>query len=336
MSFLKAITSKSASFLLRNYSTSCRFLPQKVNTYVHAYTRSIPRYASTNPDRRGSSRIWALVAGLVLAGGAALAYQKMKIENNKKLLMSKPLKEKILDAQKEIKEGNYLKSYKLYHAALEISSCPQSKEADRNKQAFITDQDDNAMIEISLKLSNIYESKGMSKAAEIGYKWCISTAEKNCKGVEYSPDSNALLGMAQESLGMFYYQHRNLAKAKEYLELALTTAKRTVGVDSPQVAIIRNHLCLVYLESGEYDTAEGYIELAIKNAKSQGDDRQVAVYLVNYGFLHFRKGDVTEAAKCLGQIKELKELAPDEELSKNMKSLEMAINGELNEEQLRN
>lgn len=44
---------------------------------------------------------------------------------------------------------------------------------------------------INLGSDNYYDcilNVTRDKAAEIGYKWCIATAEKNCNGLEYSLD----------------------------------------------------------------------------------------------------------------------------------------------------
>lgn len=72
------------------------------------------------------------------------------------------------------------------------------------------------------------------------------------------------------------------------------------SIITPQVAVIHNHLNLVYLESKDYEAAEAHIKLAIENGKLQDDKSQLAVYLVNYGFLHLKKG--IEAFKMIMSV----------------------------------
>ncbi|GCC18848.1 hypothetical protein chiPu_0021725, partial [Chiloscyllium punctatum] len=130
--------------------------------------------------------------------------------------------------------GDLLNAEKLFKAAM--SQLLQSG----------TSEDDNAMIEMSLKLCNIYVSTEQHSLAVEGYKWCIETLEEKVQREKDVPED----------------------RAYEYATRASNLARET---SHPDQCVILSNLARVLMHRGDYHEARCVYEEALTLAESSAD-----------------------------------------------------------------
>ena len=138
-------------------------------------------------------------------------------------------------------------------------------------------KDDNAIIEISLKLATIYAMERRYEEAQEGYLFCINLLDNKLKTVDRDtlrtddPDDEegnlntlALLGMCTSSYGKFLILKSKYDEAHETLVKAVTTAKQVFGEYDNQVAVLYNDLATVTSHRKDSMTARDHALTAIK------------------------------------------------------------------------
>ncbi|XP_031568866.1 tetratricopeptide repeat protein 19, mitochondrial-like [Actinia tenebrosa] len=162
-----------------------------------------------------------------------------------------------------------------------------------------TSKEDDAVIEISLKLSQACENQNKNDLALVGYQWCVDTAENNIDQADEADDnSKALLGLCLDGLGMFYLSHGEPEKAAETLEKALEVAEEVLGQEDDQVLVIMSNLAKAYAESQRYEEAETLAMKSIKLA-DQTESSFKAFVLANLGLIYLEGGKVKRAKKAM-------------------------------------
>ncbi len=147
------------------------------------------------------------------------------------------------------------------------------------------EKDDNAILEISLKLSKIFTLQGKYDDAKDGYLFCINLLENKLKGVDRngikerdpedeSGDLNtlALLGMSTTSYGRFLIIRQNYNEADDVLKEALTIAKVVFGEEDNQVAVLYNDLATVASHRNDQMLAKERAQTAIEVGEKIGSD----------------------------------------------------------------
>ncbi|XP_061461229.1 tetratricopeptide repeat protein 19, mitochondrial isoform X3 [Rhineura floridana] len=110
-------------------------------------------------------------------------------------------------------------------------------------------QDDNAIIEMSLKLASIYAAQEQHKLALAGYEFCILTLEEKIAKQKDMPadglpeeekvDTLLLLGMTLDSYARFLLAHDQAAVAQRMYKRALQISLDVQGETHPQKIIHR-------------------------------------------------------------------------------------------------
>ncbi|XP_048452167.1 tetratricopeptide repeat protein 19, mitochondrial [Rhincodon typus] len=108
-----------------------------------------------------------------------------------------------------------------------------------------TPEDDNAMIEMSLKLCSIYVTTEQHGLAVEGYKWCIETLEEKVQREKDVPEvslsaaekdnTRLLLGMCLDSCARYMTSQKQLVLAESLYEQALAISQQVQGETHPQV-----------------------------------------------------------------------------------------------------
>ncbi|XP_041369330.1 tetratricopeptide repeat protein 19, mitochondrial-like [Gigantopelta aegis] len=156
-------------------------------------------------------------------------------------------------------------------------------------------QDDNALIEMSVKLASIYAMMKRDKEAVQGFKFCIDAQEKKVKeNADSSEDTVALLGLALESYGRYLMYNKKLEEAQPLFERALQIAKKTLGEDHVQTLILRNDLATLDILNKNYVQAESNLREAIKIGE-RVDSPETPVLYINLGAIFLRKADSDNA-----------------------------------------
>ncbi|XP_017526872.1 tetratricopeptide repeat protein 19, mitochondrial isoform X6 [Manis javanica] len=106
-------------------------------------------------------------------------------------------------------------------------------------------QEDNAIIEISLKLASIYAAQNKQEFALAGYEFCISTLEGKIEkekeladavlSVEEKANTHLLLGMCLDAYAHYLLFSKQPSQAQRMYERALQISEEILGERHPRV-----------------------------------------------------------------------------------------------------
>ena len=156
------------------------------------------------------------------------------------------------------------------------------------------EQNDDAVIELSLKLALIYASQRKFKDADIGYNFCIDTQRKKlqedgalAKGThEEQVNSHALLGMCLHAYGKFLIAQKQFDKALESMDECVQIADKWLSKEHPQLPVLYCDLANAYTLNDKFDDAMTSIERAEVLAKQ--DSPTMVWILCNKGPIEAR------------------------------------------------
>ncbi|XP_035681189.1 tetratricopeptide repeat protein 19, mitochondrial-like [Branchiostoma floridae] len=161
-----------------------------------------------------------------------------------------------------------------------------------------TDQDDNAVLEISMKIAGIYASQGRTDLAQQGYQWCVKTLEEKIANKSTDEDTVLLLGMCLHHYAAFAALQKQLFHARTLMSKALMICRTVQGNEHPQTGVLLNDLGTLYVEQGLYEEAIGCFQEAKEVAeKSSAED--LPAILCNMGTTLMHKKEFKEAKKTL-------------------------------------
>lgn len=176
-------------------------------------------------------------------------------------------------------------------------------------------EDDNAMIEMSLKLASIYLYTGRMDIGVIGIRHVIAEQEKKlgAKKEEKETDKNiakdtkaaleeeqntkVLLGKAYRHYGNYHMQSRKFKEGREMMAKALKVSADVLGENDDNTFVIMNDLatCEILLEN--YKDAENLLKEGVANSGKAKSSIQSAL-LSNLGALYIRTGRYEEAERA--------------------------------------
>ncbi|XP_051492108.1 tetratricopeptide repeat protein 19, mitochondrial isoform X2 [Apus apus] len=140
-----------------------------------------------------------------------------------------------------------------------------------------TKEDDNAILEMSLKLASIYAAQKQHKLALAGYEFCILTLEEKITKEKDLPEdvlpaeekanTRLLLGMSLDSYARYLFSINQLPVAQKMYEKALQISNEVRGENHPQTVVLMNDLATVLDAQGHYDEAHSCVKRAAELAK---------------------------------------------------------------------
>lgn len=259
---------------------------------------------------------WAWYAGLLIS----LGLQKQdKNEYNSEQFIIDNIKAAILAHQ----EGHSNKAEQLLHLALKVAQEQQHTEAvtyiydimanialdraelEKSERLFKSvvqhliksgmDMDDNAVLEISIKLAGTYERLGKLAEAESGYDYCLQHLRKKVK-TDMSPTEDTVLlwAMCADAYGRYLSSQKNYLEASGYFSEALDACMQILGASHPQTLVIMNNLGSSYMMAGNYEDAVKHLKAAVEVARSTGSE-DFATYCYNLGMVYLEMAKTTEA-----------------------------------------
>nr|XP_030717202.1 tetratricopeptide repeat protein 19, mitochondrial isoform X1 [Globicephala melas] len=126
-------------------------------------------------------------------------------------------------------------------------------------------QEDNAIIEISLKLATIYAAQNRQDLALAGYEFCISTLEEKIErekelsedtlSVEEKANTHLLLGMCLDTYARYLLFSKQPSQAQRMYEKALQIAEEILGERHPQTIVLLSDLATTLDAQGRSDEA---------------------------------------------------------------------------------
>ncbi|XP_052659066.1 tetratricopeptide repeat protein 19, mitochondrial isoform X1 [Harpia harpyja] len=186
----------------------------------------------------------------------------------------------------------YSMAEKLYKASMSYLLAGDAKE------------DDNAILEMSLKLASIYAAQKQHKLALAGYEFCILTLEEKIAKQKDLPEdvlraeekanTRLLLGMSLDSYARYLLSINQLPVAQKMYEKALQISNDVQGETHPQTVILINDLATVLDAQGHYDEAYSYVKRAAELAKETQHPEEHMV-LNNLAAILMHKEDFLQA-----------------------------------------
>ncbi|MEJ1273060.1 tetratricopeptide repeat domain 19 [Cricetulus griseus] len=190
--------------------------------------------------------------------------------------------------------------------------------------AFIRGQlenEDNAIIEISLKLASIYAAQNKQEFALAGYEFCISTLEEKIErekelaedimSVEEKANTYLLLGMCLDSCARYLLFSKQLSQAQRMYEKALQICQEIQGERHPQTIVLMSDLATTLDAQGHFDDAYIYMQRASDLAR-EINHPELHMVLSNLAAILIHRERYTQAKEIYQEALKQAELKRDE------------------------
>ncbi|CAM5164499.1 unnamed protein product [Eretmochelys imbricata] len=181
-------------------------------------------------------------------------------------------------------------------------------------------QDDNAIIEMSLKLASIYAAQNQHKLALAGYEFCILTLDEKIAKYKDLPEdvlpaeeranTYLLLGLCLDSYGRYLLANKQVPRAQRMYERALQISKEVQGETHPQTVVLMNDLATVLDAQGLYDEAYTHGKRASELAR-QTEHPEEHMVLNNLAGILMHKEDFLQAKQVYKKALKQAELKGD-------------------------
>ncbi|UYV79291.1 SLC25A26 [Cordylochernes scorpioides] len=166
---------------------------------------------------------------------------------------------------------------------------------------------DNPIIEMSVKLANILSQQKQDDKALVGYNHCLKAQLAKTEGLEPSEelepkakDDYLLLAMTYSSYGKHLLNRFKYQLAQEQLEKALEITEKICGLEHPQTLVLMNDLGTTMALQKNFEKAQQYIAKAIE----VGDKMRIpetASFRCNLGMFLLMDNKPEEAIKLCRQ-----------------------------------
>lgn len=189
-------------------------------------------------------------------------------------------------------------------------------------------QDDNAIVELSLKLAIIYAAENRLSEAELGYQFCIDTQQKKLDSTEESDiDTVALLGMSVDAYSRYLVAQNDYSAAMINLNRALEIAINVLGESHQQVAVLLSDIATVASLADDFDMALDRLLRAVEIAEKIESLHLPTMYY-NLGAVYAHQQNPTQARVLFHKaIKSAKQLDNKEALKKAEEGLSKLSSG---------
>ena len=175
----------------------------------------------------------------------------------------------------------------------------------------------NAIVEMSLKLANIYASHNDEDLAVSGYRFCIQEQElKMSKDGDLDEDTKALLGLSYRAYGRYLGNKQKYNQALKASNKALDISKELFDEGDDQVLSLMSDIGNVLVMMERYDEAEAMFKEGIRKGRKSKAEILSALYC-NLGALYLRTSRLFEAESACRKAKSLGEEQQDK-LFQNM------------------
>uniref|UniRef100_A0A673N7U3 Tetratricopeptide repeat protein 19, mitochondrial-like n=1 Tax=Sinocyclocheilus rhinocerous TaxID=307959 RepID=A0A673N7U3_9TELE len=204
-----------------------------------------------------------------------------------------------------------------------------------------TPQDDNAVIEMSLKLASIYATQNKNKLAEHGFQFCTESLEAKIeKQKEFPPeslsdeerkDTKLLLGLSLDARARYLAaNHRFTGACRDYQQ-ALQICQEEQGESHPQSLVLMSDLATVLDLQGKHDEALAHVKKAVELGQAAGHPDQHEL-LGNMAGILMHKGEFEESGTLYQKALALAHAAGDgeaiEQLQEGLKELASRRDGQ--------
>ncbi|KAG7329939.1 hypothetical protein KOW79_006161 [Hemibagrus wyckioides] len=185
-----------------------------------------------------------------------------------------------------------------------------------------TAQDDNAVIEMSLKLASIYAAQNKNELAEHGFQFCTESLEAKLEKQKDLPpdtiseeerkDTRLLLGLSLDARARYLASFRHFTGACRDYRHALQICQEEQGEAHPQTLVLMSDLATVLDLQGKHDEALAQVRKAVELGQTAGHPDQ-HILLGNMAGILMHKGEFEESVKMYEEALALAQEAGDVE-----------------------
>ncbi|XP_042284340.1 tetratricopeptide repeat protein 19, mitochondrial [Thunnus maccoyii] len=188
-----------------------------------------------------------------------------------------------------------------------------------------TPQDDNAVIEMSLKLATIYAEQNKVELAEHGFKFCMESLEAKLEKQKDIPaeeqteeqedlrkNTRLLLGLCLDSRARYRASTKHLKQAGQDYQSALNICRQEQGETHPQTLVLMSDLATILDLQGRHDDALVLVQQAVDLSRSAGHPDQ-HVLLGNMAGILLHTGRLEDSVRFYQEALSLAQQAGDQE-----------------------
>lgn len=188
-----------------------------------------------------------------------------------------------------------------------------------------TPQDDNAVIEMSLKLATIYAEQSKAELAEHGFRFCTESLEAKLEKQKEVPaeerteeqedlrkETRLLLGLCLDSRARYRASTLHLKQARQDYQNALNICRQEQGETHPQTLVLMSDLATILDLQGRHDDALALVQQAVDLSRSAGHPDQ-HVLLGNMAGILLHKGQLEDSVRLYQEALSLARQAGDQE-----------------------
>ncbi|XP_019730644.1 tetratricopeptide repeat protein 19, mitochondrial isoform X3 [Hippocampus comes] len=146
-------------------------------------------------------------------------------------------------------------------------------------------QDDNAFVEMSLKLATMYAQENKAELAEHGFRFCLETLEGKVQKFEETPadqlteadevlrkDTRLLLGLCLDSHARYLASKKQLTQAAAHYRKALDICQKEQGPHHHQTLVLMSDLATILDLQGRHDDALALLRQAVDTGRVSGHE----------------------------------------------------------------
>ncbi|GAB6033073.1 hypothetical protein CHUAL_012688 [Chamberlinius hualienensis] len=227
---------------------------------------------------------------------ALLAQQEGKMEVAEKLLhVALRLAQEQIDTNAETyiydAMGNLALEVQDYEKAMKLFKQVALRLVNRG-----THLDDDAMIDISLKLAEIYSNLLEHEKAESGFDYCFKILHSKIATGKATKDQKLLMSKTSNSFAKHLMNRQMFERAMHYFKIGYEISEKENGRVHPQTVILMNDLATCYSKIGDHMQALEYLKQAIDIAK-ENNYMELSCYYTNLAQLLLLTEEYTEAER---------------------------------------
>ena len=144
--------------------------------------------------------------------------------------------------------------------------------------------DSNAVVEISLKLAELYAATGALEKAEQGFTFCLTAQQRKLGDGMADTDTLGLAGLVLDQRAQFLLQQDRLEEAEAAWREAVRVAVQLHGEEGEQTLVVTNSLATLLSMRGQHKAAAESLRRVVAAAREQ-ESEHLPAFLVNLGLV---------------------------------------------------
>ncbi|XP_069047211.1 tetratricopeptide repeat protein 19, mitochondrial isoform X2 [Lepisosteus oculatus] len=306
--------------------------------------------AKTASDDSLTLQIWGILAFSLFTQSSDNVEDEEKKKEDDIILLLKRAKLSIMQGELEAANRILHQAIRLAHQAKNTQAITytysMAEKLFKAAMSFLlasgAQEDDNAVIEMSLKLASIYASQNKPELAEHGFEFCAESLEAKIEKQKDLPEgtlpeeersnTRLLLGLCLDSYARYLTTKHQLDQAHQKYLRALQICREEQGEAHPQTVVLMNDLATVLDLQGRHQEAMEQMSQALELAKKAEHPDQ-HVLLCNMAGILLHQGQLVQARHVYREALLLAQATGDSEAMQQIRDgLEKLSNRERDEE----